>query len=418
MIEDRLMSTRVSGATRLAVQRIRDRVRLAIGVVGLIVLTASSVVSSVGGQSPASAVVSGCTDCSLVVSRVGRLEPRGVESEFSHDAISIVQDGRGRIVAGPVGGFTSFAVFNATGKLLKVVGRSGAGPGEFRMISSIAITRDDSILVMDPLLQRLSVFSPTMDFVRSIPMPQLRRMLARPAGTLIAVANLRSGDAVGFALHEFDLNDGHRVRSFGEDTRLFGSAAEASLTAEALRSTFVATDSDGALLVSREEPFRVERLGPSDLTVLSRYQPSWLPSPTPRYRTRPGRAATAETPRGEDELLEPRPRTTSLAMLSDGTAILAGIVAAPDWRRRANPHAAEVGRRIDWSDRLRKADGWYSSVIDYFDPLTGVFIGRTRLRHSSVHLLRNGQVAVLSVDDDGLIVVDVLQVHAPGGTRR
>lgn len=376
------------------------------------------VASSVAGQTRASPVVSGCTDCSLAVSRVGRLEPSGVESEFVHDAVSIVQDSRGRIVAGPVGGFTSFALFSATGKLLKVVGRSGAGPGEFRLISSIAITRNDSVLVMDPLLQRLSVFSPTLDFVRSISMPQLRRMLALPAGTLIAVADLRSGNAVGFALHEFDLNDGHRIRSFGEDTRLFGSAADASLKTEALRSTLMATDSEGVLLVSREEPVRIERLGQSDLSVLSRYQPSWLPFPTPRYRTRPGRAATAETPKGEDELLEPRPRTTALSMLSDGTAILAGIAAAPDWRRRENPHEAIVGRRIDWSDRLRKADGWYSSVIDYFDPLTGVLIGRTRLRPSSIQLLRNGQVAALSVDDDGLIVVDVLQVHAPGGTRR
>lgn len=286
------------------------------------------------------------------------------------------------------------------------------------MISSIAITRNDSVLVMDPLLQRLSVFSPTLDFVRSVPMPQLRRMIARPAGTLIAVADLRSSDAVGFALHEFDLRDGQRIRSFGEDTRLFGNAADASPRTEALRSTFVATDSEGAVLVSREEPFRLERLGKSDLSVLSRYQPSWLPFPTPRYRTRPGRAATAETPKGEDELLEPRPRTTSLATLSDGTAIIAGIAAAPDWRRRANPHAAVVGRRRDWSDRLQKADGWYASVIDYVDPSTGNLIGRTRLRHSSLQLLRHGQVAVLSVDDDGLIVVDVLQVHAPGGTRR
>ena len=150
----------------------------------------------------------------------------------------------------------------------------------------------------------------------------------------------------------------------------------------------------------------------------SQYQPSWLPFPTPSYRSRPGRAATLETPKGEDELLEPRPRATAIATLNDGTVILSGIAPAEDWRRQPSPHEAFVGRRIDWSDRRRRADGWYSSVIDYINPSTGALPGRTRLRHAGVHLLRNGRLAVLSVDDAGLIAVEVLQVHEPGGARR
>jgi len=208
----------VAARVRSAVDADRSRPHLSL--IGLIILAQLAGASRVSSQSTSTAVVARCADCTLTVSRVAQLDQRTIASEFVHDAVSIVQDSRGRIVAGPLGGFASFAVFSATGELLKVIGRSGAGPAEFRMIGAIALTPHDSILVMDQILHRLSIFSPTLEFVRSVPMPQLRRMIALPGGTIVAVADLRSGSSVGFALHEFDLNDGNRIRSFGEDVRL------------------------------------------------------------------------------------------------------------------------------------------------------------------------------------------------------
>lgn len=63
-------------------------------------------------------------------------------------------------------------LFDATGRFMRVVGRRGNGPGEFRAIASIDRLPGDSILVFDSKLGRLSVVSPAGAVVRSIPVPR------------------------------------------------------------------------------------------------------------------------------------------------------------------------------------------------------------------------------------------------------
>ena len=57
--------------------------------------------------------------------------------------------------------------FNAAGRLTRVAGRKGAGPGEFQNIQWIRRFRGDSILVFDFGLQRFSVWSDAGAFGRS-----------------------------------------------------------------------------------------------------------------------------------------------------------------------------------------------------------------------------------------------------------
>ncbi len=57
-------------------------------------------------------------------------------------------------------------LFSQSGVPLKVIGRKGDGPGEFRSMAPIQRCAGDSVLVYDPVEFRISVFSPVGEFVR------------------------------------------------------------------------------------------------------------------------------------------------------------------------------------------------------------------------------------------------------------
>jgi hypothetical protein len=123
-----------------------------------------------------------------------RLEPKpGVSinedagCEFNRVNGMVAQSNGNLVVANS--GNLELCLFTARGRLLERVGRSGAGPGEYRSIESIHLMPGDSLLVRDGLLRRLSVLSGNGTFVRSI-------ALKPPVDTLgfaSLVAPLRDG---------------------------------------------------------------------------------------------------------------------------------------------------------------------------------------------------------------------------------
>lgn len=66
-------------------------------------------------------------------------------------------------VADPVA--MAISVFSPDGRLLRSIGRKGAGPGEFRGIGSIQIGAGDTLFVFDNILRRLTAFRPEDDSV-------------------------------------------------------------------------------------------------------------------------------------------------------------------------------------------------------------------------------------------------------------
>jgi hypothetical protein len=91
------------------------------------------------------------------------------------------------IVPAPGDGFyvvdskeTSLGWFDRSGKFLKRLGREGAGPAEFRSLGN-AGRFSDTLWVMDPQLQRVSLFSPIGEFLRTVTVPlyQGRRPIVR-----------------------------------------------------------------------------------------------------------------------------------------------------------------------------------------------------------------------------------------------
>jgi hypothetical protein len=69
-------------------------------------------------------------------------------------------------------------LFDATGKFVKQIGRSGRGPGEYNRARAIGVTAHDSILVFDEIQGKVLTFANTGAFVR-----ETRIKLSRPEGS-------------------------------------------------------------------------------------------------------------------------------------------------------------------------------------------------------------------------------------------
>ena len=81
--------------------------------------------------------------------------------------------------------------YDPAGAYLRSVGRRGGGPGEFKGLGPIQVLQGDSLFAFDILQQRLSVFSPAGDFVRSVQMER-----TPDGGYPFAVGMLRDGSVI------------------------------------------------------------------------------------------------------------------------------------------------------------------------------------------------------------------------------
>lgn len=84
----------------------------------------------------------GASDSAVELSVVG---PMAVGADGS----IYLADGQDRVV-----------VLNAAGALRRVVGRGGEGPGEFTFINDVRLLAGDSLMVVDPVQSRISIFRP------------------------------------------------------------------------------------------------------------------------------------------------------------------------------------------------------------------------------------------------------------------
>ena len=114
------------------------------------------------------------------------------------------------------------AVFSATGKLLKLFGRTGEGPGDYGRVDFLEIGRGDTLHVFDLRLRRRTLLAPGSRSVgRIAPLPVLpyleeESLILGPQAYVLLpdgryIVNAERGDS---ALHLVGV-DGELVRSFG-----------------------------------------------------------------------------------------------------------------------------------------------------------------------------------------------------------
>jgi len=79
-------------------------------------------------------------------------------------------------------------VYDKSGKLLRVIGKPGQGPGELGLCSGIMLTQNDQILVEDATNRRLALFNKSGEFIKNISMihtPGLISLVADSFGGFI-----------------------------------------------------------------------------------------------------------------------------------------------------------------------------------------------------------------------------------------
>jgi hypothetical protein len=119
------------------------------------------------GQAPQRITVDpspSCPECKLELQRI-------VILPIAEDYIPLgvwAVDGKGRWFTVTKAADGRVGVYDKAGRFLQFLGRRGRGPGEYENVQTVAIGPGDSIYVNDNALQRISVFSPSLKYVRSI----------------------------------------------------------------------------------------------------------------------------------------------------------------------------------------------------------------------------------------------------------
>src|ERR1700741_835610 len=218
----------------------------------------------------------------LVLTEVARLGSAfGGEDEFGRIA-EVKFGSRGQVyVADDLK--HEVAVFDSTGRFLRRTGRRGRGPGEFETPWNIAVDARDSVFVWDWKLNRVSVFSPDLVFVRTFPAPgswSVSGFEALPDGNLL-VAAYQPG-TVG-TIHLLS-RSGRVLRSFGPQPN------PGSIPEPVARNVFGgAIDWSGSAVVySNKSPYALDFL---DLSGRRRRScvgdPRWTTAPAEVVRTTP-----------------------------------------------------------------------------------------------------------------------------------
>lgn len=96
--------------------------------------------------------------------RIGQLEGDDRYQFGSVGGLAVGEDGTIFVVdaQGP-----RLRMFDAGGRFVGEIGRVGAGPGEYRHITRMAVTAAGELAIYDTILRRVSFFSPTGEFLRS-----------------------------------------------------------------------------------------------------------------------------------------------------------------------------------------------------------------------------------------------------------
>ncbi len=109
-------------------------------------------------------------------------------------------------------------IFGPAGKYIKTIGAKGNGPGEFQMLSNLAVTKDGTLVALDMSARRTSFFDSAGQFIKSFQweMGYFNYIMVKSSSYIVgerAYPGIRPN--AFFYVKEFDF-DGKEVRSYGE----------------------------------------------------------------------------------------------------------------------------------------------------------------------------------------------------------
>jgi hypothetical protein len=208
-------------------------------------------------------------------------------------------------------------VFGSDGHFLRVVGRSGSGPGEFQSPLHVNVLPGDSILIVDGGLQRATVIAPDFSVKRTVSLPIRAGPVAvlRWPNRVVMNSEVNSSELAGRPLHFLDFSEPHarQLGAFGENRGELRRGEPGTL----VRRFFgVNSTSFWTLQPVRYHLTRFAATGAPEETLVR--TPEWFAEVSPL-----GGISPPTSP--------PRPHV-SLAAIRGDTLWVAIYVARPDWK--------------------------------------------------------------------------------------
>jgi hypothetical protein len=328
-----------------------------------------------------------CDPCEIGLSRIATLRDNpsllGIGNVFS---LSRSANGFYYLVATQFTG--QVAVFDEVGRIRRILGRAGEGPGEFRFVRSVAAI-DTTLFVLDignHRVQRFSLPAETLRGQTTLPV-RPNYMAVLESGTFIVNAFLYDPEVVGQLYHVVD-SSGRVVGSFGYD----GEIVRADQQFTRLRS--LAPRSRDSFWAANMTRYRLEawNVDGRRIRTLERNADWFAPhASAPRY----------------DGSAAPAPTIPAIHQDSLGLLWVLISVADPEWRSAVRSNADDPSR----SDVDRRL--FYDTIIEVIDPTSATLLGTHRLDAYVTTFAGSRLIAVDEELPNGEPAIGVFQLDLP-----
>lgn len=159
-----------------------------------------------------------CPDCKIELQHSVTLKVDDMARPISGPPTKVVTASTGRRIVFHPGQAPS--LFDSDGRYEGDLGRTGSGPGEYRIPVTAAFLPGDSILVLDAGLRRATVLSPDLSPVRfiSLPMPITDVAILHWPDQVVAAGNLQTSEHASWPLHLLDMSreNAAHMRALGD----------------------------------------------------------------------------------------------------------------------------------------------------------------------------------------------------------
>lgn len=285
----------------------------------------------------------------------------------------VVRDSEGRVfITDQNGGAPQ--VYDSTGRFLRMLGRVGSGPGEFRTASAIVPMHDGRLVVFDENLRRLSVFDASLTFRSSRPSIVSTFDAANWLGdTLFFAANVGTRKSIGLPLH-FMPTDKDSISSFGF------SALNSADTRRYERKHIAIAGQHICAVRERRLTVTCSRNGTGTPVELS-VQADWF---------------NTDSPLTVSESTPPVSYLKAIIPLGSQRVALAVLVGDPNWKRGIQRRTGPDGKSIEIVDY----DAYYDTMIYVIDIAKNVLVATTRVPQALMYAVADGYFASLSESND------------------
>lgn len=326
-----------------------------------------------------------CESCKLTLHEelvVGSVEGPGA---FENASLGVRSTSKNLFVFSMFG--TQVKVFSRGGEFVGQVGRPGAGPGEFRMISAIDVEGDGSLHVFDTGLGTHTKFAPNLE------LQSTRQLEIRPTHDVVVLPDRESLLITSSAMTpSVDGHPLHWVDPAGRLERSFGSQIEDINTPSTYNLRISALSGDTAVWVAHVNRYQIELWDIREaadaplMTIERRVQ--WFP---------PGVEDTGslESP--------PAPGVVDIQPTSDGK--LMTVIRVPD--ARWSDAVRLRGREIEIVD----PDGYFDTIVEVLDPTTRAVETATRRPEVLGPFAGAGLLSWVEVDAIGVPMLHLLRIQ-------